>query len=272
MTAAEPMNEPTLRHLLDLAGRVAVVTGAGNGIGAASARRLAEAGAAVVLGDLDEAAADAVATELRQAGGSAAVAPTDVSDPRAGPSLVRAAIDSFGALDILVNAAGIFPHADALDVDPEFWDRIHDINLRGSFLVAQACGAHMLSSQGGAIVNIASRAATRPPRGMVAYATSKAGVVAMTRSLALELGPTVRVNAVAPGAITDTASARRAQEALVGPDGDPAEIIRAAGTRVPLGRTGRADEVARVVMFLVSDLASYVNGETVAIDGGDTIT
>jgi len=262
-----------LRDYLDFADRAVAVTGAGNGIGRACARRFAEAGAAVVVVDRDGEAARAVASELAAEGARASAVEVDVADAAAGARVAAHARAQHGRLDVLVNAAGIFPHAALLQLSLAEWDRVHAINLRGAFAMAQACAPLLAESarddRPSAIVNIASRTAARPPRGMVAYATSKAGIVALTQSLALELAPRVRVNAVAPGPIADTAAARRAQEERAGAGGDIAAIDRAVGARVLLGRTGRADEVARAIVFLASEAASFVNGALLAIDGGD---
>lgn len=257
------MNEPTFAELLSFAGNVAVVTGAANGIGAACARRFAELGASLVLVDRDADALDEVSASLPD---SIAVA-VDLTHPDAAGTVVAAALDTFGHIDVLVNGAGIFPHHATLDMSVADWDGVVDLNLRATFTTAQACAREMVE-RGGAIVNIASASATQPRPGMAAYAASKGGVVSLTRSLALDLGPSVRVNAVAPGPITDTKGARTSLPV----DDDQVEAALAAyGSAIPLKRTGRADEVARLVVFLASPAASYITAEVVSIDGGRSL-
>lgn len=256
-------SEPSFAELLAFAGKTAVVTGAANGIGAACARRFAELGASVVLVDRDATALAEVAASLPDA----ATVAVDLTDHEAPAAVVAGALDAFGRIDVLVNGAGIFPHHVTLDMDIADWDAVIDLNLRATFTTTQACAREMVE-RGGAIVNIASASAAQPRPGMAAYAASKGGVVSLTRSLALDLGPTIRVNAVAPGPITDTKGARTSLPV----DEDEVEAALAAyGSAIPLKRTGRADEVARLVVFLASPAASYITAEVVSIDGGRSL-
>lgn len=257
------MTEPTFAELLSFAGKVAVVTGAANGIGAACARRFAELGASLVLVDRDAVALAEVAASLP---GSIAVA-VDLTDPDAPTTIASEALGAFGRIDVLVNGAGTFPHHPTLEMSVDDWDAVIGLNLRATFTTAQACAREMVE-RGGAIVNIASASATQPRPGMAAYAASKGGVVSLTRSLALDLGPTVRVNAVAPGPIADTKGARTS---LPVDPGDVEAALAAYGSAIPLQRTGRADEVARLVVFLASPAASYITAEVVSIDGGRSL-
>lgn len=261
----EPLvaGDPPFAELLSFTGRVAVVTGAAHGIGAACARRFAELGASLVLVDRDGDGLAAVSTSVSDA----VTVAVDLTDRDAPATVVDTALDSFGRVDVLVNGAGIFPHHPTLDMSVDDWDAVIGLNLRATFTMAQAC-ARVMAERGGAIVNIASASATQPRRAMAAYAASKGGVVSLTRSLALDLGPAIRVNAVAPGPIADTRGAR----ASLPDDPEAVELALAAyGRAIPLGRTGRADEVARLVVFLASPAASYITAEVVSIDGGRSL-
>ena len=247
-----------LRSLFDLGGKVAVVTGAAGGIGAACARLLAEAGARVVATDTDLAAAAAVAAELQPRGLGIAL---DVTDAAA----VDAAFGRIGAecggVDILVNNAGIAIRGASLEVSTADWQRVIDVNLSGAFFCARAAAREMLKRGGGAIVNIASIMGLSG--GLYpnpAYHASKGGLVNLTRAQAVEWGPSgIRVNAVAPTWIRTNLTA--------GLLADEAVRTRLLAT-MPLGRIGEAEEVAAAVLFLASPAASLTTGHTLAVDGG----
>ena len=233
-----------------LGGKVALVTGGASGIGLACARALRDEGARVVVADLS-AEAGAEAGDLTVA--------IDVTKPEDARRAVTAAVEAYGALDVLVTCAGIF-HATPLDrLAPEEWDRIQAVNLRGTFLVAQAALEVMIPRRSGRIVTIASLAGQVGGLASGAsYAASKAGVVALTKSLARFAGPHgINVNTVNPGIIDTPMTA-------VLPDEQRTALVE----RTPLGRTGRADEVAAVVVFLASDAASYVHGAHIDVNGG----
>jgi NAD(P)-dependent dehydrogenase (short-subunit alcohol dehydrogenase family) len=257
-------------ELVNLRGRVAVITGAGSGIGRACALRLAQAGASIVAGDVHGAAAEDTAARVRNAGGNAIAVTVDVRDDEQCRALASAAVTALGRIDIVVNGAGIFPPTPMFDMTVEAWDRVLDINARGTFLVSRACARHM---QGGAIVNIASKSAIQPTVGLAHYAASKGAVVMLTKSLALELAPLrIRVNAIAPGAV-DTEGAMETAAAFAESAGvDLSEIKKAYCARNPVGRECEPDEIARVALFLASPLSSYVNGETILTDGGHLLT
>jgi len=245
--------------LFRLDGRVAVVTGASSGLGAGFAVALAHAGADVVLGArrADRLAETAKAVEA--VGRRAVAVATDVANPHDCTALAAAAMDAFGRLDVLVNNAGVYPRVPFLQMKESDWDLVIDVNLKGSFLCAQAAARLMVQGgRGGVIVNLASQAVRGAVLG-VHYSSSKSGLVGMTRAMALELAShNIRVNAVAPG-LTDTAQPRygNSEEGL-------AELARA----VPLGRMAHPDEIADVIVFLASDAARYITGQTINVNGG----
>lgn len=261
--------ELPLPSYFDLTGKVAVVTGAGSGIGRAAASRMSQLGASVLCVDLVEAAAAATAEGLE--GASAAVA-VDVCD---GGQLRAAADDAattWGRIDILVNSAGVFPPTPVMDMTASQWDHVLDINARGTLLASQACAPHMQTAGGGAIVNLASKSAYQPTKGLAHYAASKGAVVMLTKALALELAPmNIRVNAVAPGGV-QTEGAARTAEAMLAQTPDMAAKAAEFSSRCPMGRNATPDEIARIIVFLATDWSSYMTGTTVLADGGYLLT
>jgi NAD(P)-dependent dehydrogenase (short-subunit alcohol dehydrogenase family) len=256
-----------LRELLDLSGRVAIVTGAAMGIGQGIAFRLAQAGADVVVADRDTDAAETTAKQITERGGRAMVVHADISRVVDAQAMVQAAVDAYGRVDILVNNAGIFPFAPALELTEQTWDRVLDVNVKGAFFSAQAAAKQMVQAgNGGRIVNIASIDALHPTGRLVHYDSSKSGVAMMTKSLAKEFGQySITVNAVAPRSIaTPGASATTGATQEV----DMEEMMAAFLARIPLGRTGQPDDIAMAVLFLASDAASYVTGSLLVVDGG----
>lgn len=248
-----------LREMLDLDGRAAIVTGAGHGLGFAVAARLVEAGAGVLLNDLDGDRVEAAALRLCDGGHRAIAAAGDVALRDDVRRCVDAAVAEFGRVDVLVNNAGIWPREPFLEGPDEMWRRTLEVNLIGQLLLAQAVAAHMIEAgSGGTIVNIASIAAVVPhPDDLVAYSASKAGVVNATRTLAKSLAPHgIRVNTILPGGMETP-----------GVQG----TARRQGSDIPLGHRADPDEVATAVMFLVSPLARYVTGAELLVDGGASL-
>jgi 3-oxoacyl-[acyl-carrier protein] reductase len=246
-----------------LDGAVALVTGAGRGIGRAIALRLAAAGADVVINDIDHEAGTRAAelVEERTRRRSFAVS-GDVSVSAEVDAFVAEAVHAFGHLDVLVANAGVIDNAPLTETTDGAWQRVMDINLGGAFRCARAAVPHLRDE--GSIVLLSSGAAWGSTRGQSNYASAKAGVIGLTRTLALELAPRLRVNAVAPGAITgDMTRATAEQIGLSFAD----YVVETSG-RIPLGRLGEAEEVADAVCFLASPMASYVTGQVLKVGGG----
>ncbi len=238
------------------AGRVVVITGASQGIGAACARRFRQEQAQVVLLDIDDAKGAALAEEL-----GATYLHCDVGDKRDVDSAVANALKAHGRIDVLVNNAGIFKAADFLEVTEEDFDAVLRINLKGSFLMGQAVAREMAKAGRGSIVNMSSVNAVLAIPNIASYNVSKGGINQLTRVMALALAPhNIRVNAVAPGTIATELAAR----AVLTSDEAKAKIL----SRTPMKRLGEPSEVADVVAWLASDAASYVTGEIVVVDGG----
>lgn len=238
------------------AAKTVIVTGAARGIGKACAAAFAREGATVVLTDIDAGACDQAAREV---GGEAFK--LDVADPQAVRALVQAVEARFGRIDILVNNAGIIAAGDILSLKLDEFDRVLGVNLRGAFVMTQAVAWGMADrADGGAIVNISSVNAQLAIPDQLAYVTSKGGLAQLTKACALALAPHgIRVNAVAPGSIMT--------DILKGVNSN-AEARRRLLSRTPLGRIGMPEEVAEIVLFLASDKASYITGETIVADGG----
>jgi NAD(P)-dependent dehydrogenase (short-subunit alcohol dehydrogenase family) len=243
-----------------LAGRRCVVTGAGSGIGRAVAECFSGAGARVAVLDGDEAAANDVAAALGPATSVALLA--DVADPDAVRRAFERAADAFGGLDIVVNNAGTGAVKALHRYSDDEWDRIVRVNLTGVFNGIRAGVRFLRAAGGGSIVNVSSVSGLRPTRGEAPYSAAKAGVIALTATAALEYGPEIRVNCVSPGVV---------ETRLTRPLLRDAAVRDRIERRIPLRRVGTAGEVANVVAFLASDLAAYVTGANLVVDGGSIL-
>ncbi len=243
----------------ELEGRIALVTGASRGIGAAISRELGAAGATVAVNYARSAdAASAVCDDIRSAGGTARPVQGDVATPEGARDLVGRVESEVGPIDVLVNNAGITRDNLIMKLDAADWSEVIDTNLGGAFFTCQALSRPMLKRRRGVIVNITSIVGVHGNAGQTNYAASKAGLIGLTKSLAKELGGRgIRVNAVAPGYIATE---------LTGALPEPARESILSGT--PLGRLGEPDDVARAVRFLVSDASAFITGHVLAVDGG----
>jgi NAD(P)-dependent dehydrogenase (short-subunit alcohol dehydrogenase family) len=249
-----------------LAHKVAIVTGAADGIGAATAQLFAEEGAAVVLGDIDEAAGSAMCERIAAAGGRTVFVRADISDESEAASLTAAAEEHFGRLDILVNNAAAFV-LKGLDATRADWQRVLEVNVIGTSMVTRAAAAAMARRDGGAIVNLASISSFVAQPQFVTYSATKAAILQMTKNLALDLAPSkIRVNCVCPGTILTRAS--RDHMARVGMSMD--EFVAAEAPKHLLNRVGDPREVAYAILFLASDEASFITGTHLMVDGGYT--
>jgi len=268
-----PTNTTPIHKLFDLSGKVALVTGGAMGIGLAIVERLAQAGSAVLISDIDEKAGEAAATELGGKGYKVAFVKTDAGKVSDIVHAVAQAKDKFGGLDILVNNAGVFPMSPVMNTSEELWDKVMAVNLKGVFFFAQHAAKLMTeNNKPGKIINIASIDAIHPTGNLVHYDASKGGVLMMTKSLALELSKhQITVNAIAPGGITTPGTAKISEGMLKGSGLSPeafAEMMKGFGARIPMGRQGDPDDIAAPVLFLASDASRYITGETIVVDGG----
>jgi NAD(P)-dependent dehydrogenase (short-subunit alcohol dehydrogenase family) len=246
--------------------KVAIVTGAADGIGAATAELMAEHGAAILLGDIDLAGGTAVRDRIRAAGGRAEMVAADIAREQDAGLLTAMAEQTFGRLDILVNSAAAFV-LKGIDATPDDWRRSLDVNVIGTAMVTRAAATAMARHGGGAIVNLASISSFVAQPQFVTYSATKAAILQMTRNLALDLAPQgIRVNCVCPGTILTRASRDHMQRTGQSLD----EFLAAEGPKHLLNRVGTPREVAYAVVFLASDEASFITGTHLMVDGGYT--
>jgi NAD(P)-dependent dehydrogenase (short-subunit alcohol dehydrogenase family) len=245
-----------------LAGKVAIVTGAGSGIGRAAALRFAREGAAVVVGDVVGESAGSVAKEIEQEGGQAVGLAVDVTDPERVQALVDTAKREYGGVDVLMTAAGVLGFGDAVQTDLEMWHRVIGVNLTGTLLCARAAIPAMVERGGGSIITMTSSTGHHDASpGNVAYIASKGGVALLTKAMGIDhIKVGIRVNGLAPGP-----TATPMLESVMTPD-----ELKAFGEAMPIGRLARPDEIAAAALFLASDDASYVTGAIFPVDGGQT--
>lgn len=238
--------------------RVAVITGASRGIGRAIAVRFAQAGARIVAAATNRELLDQLLGEIRSLGAEGFPLAIDVSVPADAAKLCHEAVERFGRLDILVNNAGITRDGLVLRMKEEDWDRVLDVNLKGAFNCAKAAFPYMMKARWGRIINLSSVSGQTGNAGQANYAASKGGLIALTKALAKEFAPrNVLVNAIAPGYISTDMTKSIDEKAR-------AKLLE----RIPLSRFGEASEVADVAMFLASDLARYITGQVITVDGG----
>jgi NAD(P)-dependent dehydrogenase (short-subunit alcohol dehydrogenase family) len=250
-----------------LSGKVAVVTGAGSGIGRGSAAIIAREGAKVVVVDRDPAGAEATAKLIREAGGHAEAMAIDVGDDEALQSGIQSVIARYGGIDILHNHAGIQVEGTLESVAVDGFGRSFDINVRAHFMGARLVMPTMKAKGGGVILNTSSSSGVLIDREMIAYATTKHAVIAMTRQMALDYARfNIRVNAICPGWV-DTPF----NEPFIRQMGGRSAVDAYVADRVPMGRWGQVEEIAEAVLFLVSDRSSYLTGQAIVVDGGESI-
>jgi len=243
---------------LDLRGRVAIVTGGAQGIGKSIATQLASAGANVVIADVAEGIAESTAEEISKKGTEAISVSVDVSSLSSVQEMVKKTLDKFGRIDILINNAGVTRDALVMRMKEEDWDFVLDINLKGAFNCIKAVSPIMMRQKYGKIVNIASIVGISGNAGQANYSASKGGLIALTKTCAKELASRqINVNAVAPGFIQTSMTERL-----------PLEVKEKLSSQIPLGKLGKPEDVAGVVLFLVSEEASYLTGEVIRVDGG----
>ena len=250
---------------MKLKDRVSIVTGGAKGIGWGIVKILVQEGAKVVIADWDEVKGPETAEEMRKAGGDVIYVKTDVSQEEQVKHLVQATLDHYGKIDILVNDAGIGVYKSVLDATTEDWDRCLAVNLKGQFMCSKYVIPHMLTQGKGAIVNISSVHSFQTANGTAPYCASKGGITALTRNMAIDYGPTIRINSIAPGWVLTPLI-----QSIFDSYDDPAEQQRQTEQRQVMKRIGVPEDIGYAVAFLVSDEASFITGTQLFVDGGLT--
>lgn len=259
----------TFSEIFNLKGKTALVTGGAMGIGEGIARRLAEAGANVMISDINAEEGEIVAQSIQKDNCPVAFTQANSAKMEDIQRVTQATIDHFGGLDILVNNAGIFPSRPVLEIDLDLWKRVVDLNLNGAFFHAQMAARYMVQhNRRGKIINIASIDAIHPSGNLVHYDASKGGVVMMTKSLAAELGKHgINVNAIAPGAIATPGASAGSTATEMSPE-QFQTLINGFMARIPMRRMGNPDDIAKAVLFLASSASDYITGDVLIVDGG----
>ena len=247
----------------ELAGQVAIVTGAGRGLGRAMAQALVAAGAKVTVAARSRPELDSFVAEADESGGAALACPTDITDEASVEAMVAATVEHFGRVDVLVNNSGIVASTALVDQPAEEWDRVMGTNLRGTYLSTRAAGRHFVAQRSGKVINIASNFAFKGVADHAAYSASKAGVVAFTRCMAVEWARYgIQVNAIAPGYFATPLNAELRQD-----DDIVAKVVRA----IPARRMGEPDELKPWLLLLAGTASDFMTGEVIVIDGGQTV-
>ena len=246
----------------DLSGKLAIITGAGRGIGAAIAAAFASAGADLVIADINEDSARKIAESAQQSGRKALAVQTDVASPADVDRLFETVQATFGGVDILINNTGIWFRRPFLEIADSEWDNVLSVNLKGTFMCSQRAARLMMAKRTGCIINIASHAGLFYSRGQgVHYAASKAAIIQLTRVLAFELGPLgIRINAIAPGGINTGSPTAASRNEL------PASQMVISSN--PLGSRGEPEDIAQAALFLASQMAKFITGQTLVVNGG----
>lgn len=265
------MATENISQLFDLSGKGAVVTGGAMGMGRGIAVRLTQAGAGVTIADINLEVATATVEEIKSAGGKAQALQADVRSEEDARQVAQATVEAFGSLDILVNNTGVYPADPFLMTSGDSWNKVLDVNLKGVFIYSQVMAQRMIEDgHEGKIINIASLDGIHPTMMHAHYGAAKAGVMSLTRSMALELAPQqILVNAIAPG-IIQTPGLEALLPSYYEPAGLTLEQLKemAMYPRVPVGRLGEPDDIAKVVLFLASSGSDYMTGQTLVVDGG----